>query len=85
MSERLRFAWNSNAMLRILTILALLLIFAGFVLPPCGVIDGSVLTAVGEIFGFAALWTLVKAIEKGVDAKVTHNNTTIEINNDEQD
>lgn len=44
-----------------------------------GVIDGSVLGAVGEIFGFAALGTVVKAIDKGVDAQVQHNNTTITV------
>jgi hypothetical protein len=44
-----------------------------------GVIDGSVLAAVGEIFAFAALGTVVKAIDKGVDAQVQHNNTTLTI------
>lgn len=44
-----------------------------------GVIDGSVLAAVGEIFAFAALGTVIKAIDKGVDAQVQHNNTTITV------
>ncbi|MBO7712572.1 MAG: hypothetical protein J6S85_03330 [Methanobrevibacter sp.] len=44
-----------------------------------GLIDGSVLAAVGELFGFAALGTVIKAIDKGVDAQVQHNNTTITV------
>lgn len=44
-----------------------------------GVIDGSVLAAVGEIFAFAALGTVVKAIDKGVDAQIQHNNTTVTV------
>lgn len=55
------------------------LIIASFIVPPTGLIDGSVLGAVGEIFGFAALGTVVKAIDKGVDAQVQHNNTTITV------
>lgn len=44
-----------------------------------GVIDGSVLAGTGEIFAFAALGTVIKAIDKGVDAQVQHNNTTITV------
>lgn len=31
------------------------LIVVGFIIPPTGIIDGSVLTAVGELFAFATL------------------------------
>lgn len=55
------------------------LIITSFFVPPTGVIDGSVLAAVGEIFAFAALGTAIKAIDKGVDARVQHNNTTLTI------
>ena len=51
-------------------------------MPPSGVIDPSVIGAVGEIAGFAALWELHIAIRKGFDAKVSHHDTTIEINKD---
>ena len=64
---------------------SLLLIVTSFFIPPMGVIDGSVFAGVGEMFGFAALWEVHIAIKKGIDAKVTHNNTTIEINNDNED
>lgn len=58
------------------------LIVGGFFVPPMGIIDGSILTAVGELLGFSSIATLIHAIESGLDAKFTHNNTTVEINND---
>lgn len=61
---------------------SLMLIVTSFFIPPAGVIDSSVFAGVGELFGFGALWELHVAIRKGIDAKVTHNNTTIEINNE---
>ena len=53
------------------------LIIASFIVPPTGVIDPSVLAATGEIFAFAALGAVIKAIDKGVDAKVQRGNTTL--------
>lgn len=61
------------------SLVAIILIIASWFVPPMAVIDSSVLAAVGEIFGFAALGTVVKAIDKGVDAQVQHNNTTLTI------
>ena len=52
-------------------------------MPPMGVIDGSVLTAVGEIFGFAALTTVWHAIDKGIDAKITHGSTEMNLTNND--
>lgn len=66
-----------------LTAIAIILIAGSFFVPPMGVIDGSVLAAVGEIFGFSALLTGLFAMERGVDMKVTHGNTIIETNSDD--
>lgn len=65
----------------VLTAIATALIIASFFVPPMGVIDGSVLAAVGELFAFAALFAGWEAADRGVDAKVTHGDTTIELNN----
>lgn len=65
----------------IFAIISIILIVTSFFIPPTGVIDSSVFAGVGELFGFGALWEVHIAIKKGTDAKVTHNNTTIEINN----
>ena len=61
---------------------SLLLIITSFFIPPTGIIDSSVFMGVGELMGFGALWEVHLAIKKGMDAKIQHNNTTIEINND---
>ena len=58
------------------------LIIGGFFVPPMGVIDGSVLTAVGELIAFPTVLFGFRAIELGYDAKFTHGNTSIEITND---
>lgn len=69
----------------ILTTISILLIVTSFFIPPTGIIDSSVFVGVGELFAFAALWELHVAVKKGLDAKIHHNNTTIEIINDEKD
>ena len=61
------------------SLVAVGLIITSFFIPPTGVIDGSVLAATGEIFAFAALGTVIKAIDKGVDARVQHRDTSITI------
>jgi hypothetical protein len=44
---------------------SILLFVLGFVTPPPGVIDGSVLTAGGILFGFAALGVVGQTIANG--------------------
>lgn len=66
----------------ILTGCAVALLVASFLVPPTGIINASVLEGVAEIFAFAALATVWKAIDKGVDASVTHKDTTVTITND---
>lgn len=59
------------------------LIIAGFLTPPTGIIDGSVLTAVGELIGFAALGFGFRAVELGYDLHINHGQTSIELDNNE--
>lgn len=66
-------------------IVSLGLIIASFFIPPLAVVDGSVLAAVGEIFGFAALGEVAAAIERGHSATIQHGNTSISINKDEEE
>lgn len=61
------------------------LLVGSFFVPPMAEIDGSILTAVGELFGFATLGIVGHAINMGIDAKVKHGNTEIsvgDLNND---
>ena len=69
----------------LITILAIGLFMAGFIVPPTGIIDGSVLTAGGIMFGFAGLFLALHAIDRGLDAKVTHGQTVVELQNDDKD
>ena len=57
----------------------LVLIALGFLVPPMGDIHPSVLTAVGELFGFATLAVVADAVKFGYDAKITHGDTTVQI------
>lgn len=57
------------------------LIVTGFLLPPTGAIDGSVLTAVGEMLIFPLLNIVYSAIMKGTDVTLTHGQTSMTINN----
>lgn len=63
---------------------ALGLVIAGFIVPPMGVIDGSTLTAVGEIFAFAALAAGMQALTLGYDLRLQKGNTTIDLNNNSE-
>lgn len=76
---------KDNRWFIVLTFISIGLLIASFIVPPLGVIDGSVLAAVGEIFAFAALGTLLKALETGVAAKIKHKDTTFEIDPDEDE
>ena len=77
MAEIVKKATIKNPAFWVCLILSIALIAAGFCTPPMAKIDGSVLTAVGELFGFATLEVIYHAIRKGVDAKVKHGNTEL--------
>lgn len=79
--KKLKIIWRNDIWLRILTITSILLIVGAFFVPPLAVIDGSILAAVGELAGFGAIWEVNKAIDKGVDASVKHNDTEIQVKN----
>lgn len=55
------------------------LIVGGFFVPPMGVIDGSILTAVGELLLFPTLLYAFRAIELGMKVRVQKGETMISI------
>lgn len=59
------------------------LLITGFLLPPIGIIDNSVITAVGLLLVFAALGQLPTIIEVAGYAKISSGSTTIEISKEE--
>lgn len=70
----------------ILTTIAVSLIVAGFFVPPIGIIDGSVIQAVGEIFAFTALLEIPHCIvvAKGKTISFKHGETEVNINGCEE-
>ena len=74
---------ENNRFFIFFSIAALLLIVAGFIVPPTGIIDRSVLIAVGELNGTLAIGAVIKAIDKGRSATFHHNDTELIINSDE--
>lgn len=61
------------------------LIIGGFFVPPRGIIDGSILTAIGIIFLWPSLATLSKAIENGRVAKLNFGHNSVSIGKDSND
>ena len=68
--------------------ISLLLIIGGFLLPPMGIIDGSVLTAVGELLMFgvlAQLPSLIDAAKNGKSIKLTKGDFIAEVSSSEDE
>lgn len=79
MTEIVKNATMKNPAFWVCLTISIALIAGGFFTPPMAKIDGSVLTAVGELFGFATLEVVIIAIKKGIDARVTHGKTTVAV------
>lgn len=79
MSEVIKSATLRNIPFWVCLGISIALIVAGFCVPPTGVIDGSVLKGVGELFAFATLFTFWLAILKGANAKVRHGKTSLSV------
>ena len=79
MKKILKEAWESNIWLRILTISSILLIISSFFVPPLGILDGSVLAAVGELEGLGVLWIVLRAVEKGTGASFKKGDVEVDI------
>lgn len=79
MTEIVKSATLKNPAFWVCLSLSIALIVAGFCTPPLAKIDGSILTAVGELFGFATLEVVIVAIRKGVDARLRHGKTEVTV------
>ena len=65
----------------VLAAVAVLLGIESFIIPPRGVVDPSVIAFTGEIFAFASLFFAWESVDRGIDAKITHGGTEIDLNN----
>ena len=59
------------------------LFIGGFFVPPMGIIDGSILKAVGELLAYPTLLYCFRAFELGYKIKFQKGETSIELNNHE--
>lgn len=64
---------------------SIILLTISFFLPPKGQIDPSVIGAVGELFGFASLAVVIKALGKGTDVTLHKDNIDITLTNPDKD
>ena len=67
--------------------ISLLRIIGGFLLPPMGIIDGSVLTAVGELLMFGVLAqvpALIDAAKNGKSVKISKGDFTAEVTSSDE-
>ena len=67
--------------------ISLLLIIGGFLLPPMGIIDGSVLTAVGELLMFGVLAQVpafIDAAKNGKSVKISKGDFTAEVTSSDE-
>lgn len=65
-------------------VMSIALMVASFLLPPQGVIDPSVLTATGILFGFAALAVAGQNLANGKDVKMKKGDLEVTIDDDKQ-
>ena len=79
MTEIVRSATMKNPAFWVCLGLSIALGVAGFIVPPLGHIDGTVLTLIGLFFAFATLYEVHIAMKKGVDAKLRHGNTELSV------
>lgn len=77
--------WLSRGVAAICFFVSVGLIIGGFLTPPTGVIDGSVLKAVGELLLFPTLLYGFRAIELGLNVKFQKGDTSIAINNEKKE
>ena len=60
---------------------SIILLTMSFLIPPTGQIDPSVIGAVGELFGFASLAVVIKALSRGTDVTLHKGDIDISLQN----
>lgn len=67
----------------VLTSVSVILLVVSAIVPPPGVIDPSILAAVGEIFAFSSLWFAKDAFHNDGKATIKHRDTILTVEADE--
>lgn len=79
-----RSSWMSRITFVLCFFVSVGLIVGGFFVPPMGVIDGSVLTAVGELLLFPTLLYGFRAVELGLRIRFQKGETSIEVSKNKE-
>lgn len=66
-------------------VVSILLIVGGFLVPPVGIIDGSVLTAVGLLLMFSVIEKIPEAIKTGRNLKISNGDFSAEVSTEKND
>lgn len=77
--QEIQKAVHHNVWFWTLTGIAIALLVVSMILPPTGEIHPSVIKGVGWIFAFAALGTLLKAMDMGVNATVRKGDASLTV------
>lgn len=84
MSKTITKCTKSKIFAAILTAITVSLGIWSFFIPPEGQVDDSVLQLGALCFAFATLFMVWEAVDRGIDAKMTHGNTSVEFNNPDE-
>ena len=75
---------KETVLFSVTTIAAIALFTAGFLVPPMGIIDGSVLKAGGILLGFGSVAQVPLLARRGADVKIQHGQTSLTVNNPDE-
>ena len=85
MFEKLKGAIAHNTAFWVCMVISIILMIASFICPPPGEIAHSVLIGVGELFAFAALGAVYKALDTGSKATLKKGDIELTVNDKEED
>lgn len=75
---------KSGVIFAITTFFAIGLFVGGFLVPPIGIINGSVLKAGGILLGFGSVAQVPLLARRGADVKIQHGQTSLTVNNPDE-
>ncbi len=81
MSEIIKERLLGNVSFWVCLCTSIVLLVLGFIVPPIGNIEPSILTAVGELLGFATLAVVANAVREGYDARIKKGELEVIIDN----
>lgn len=64
--------------------ISVMLLVTSFFLPPTGQVDPSVCGAVGELFAFGCLATVIDGLHKGTDVTISKGDLNVSLQNPDQ-